>query len=68
LLARRLSLGREVAERINLLHWPRDARNAPELLDQMQQVLVKARVLKTPIPARRLYDETLLTEVLGEKG
>ena len=68
LLARRLSLGRDVAERINLLHWPRDARNAPELLDQMQQALVKARVLKAPVPARRLYDETLLAEVLGEKG
>jgi len=68
LLARRTSLGRDVAERINLLHWPRDARNAPELLDQMQQALVKARVLKAPIPARHLYDETLLTEVLKEKG
>jgi len=61
-------IGRDGAERINLLHWPRDARNAPELLDQMQQALVKARVLKAPIPARHLYDETLLTEVLKEKG
>ncbi len=66
-LARRLNLSREVAERINLLRWPRDARNAPELLEQMQQALVKDQILRTPFPIRRLYDETLLDEVLKER-
>ena len=67
LLARRLELTREVGEKVNLLRWPGDARNDPGLLDAMQPLLIETGVLKAPIPARRLYDETLLDQVLAEK-
>ena len=67
LLAKRLSLSRDVAERVSLLRWPRDARNSPELLEKMQRVLVSAELLRAPIPKQRLYDEALLEEVLKER-
>ncbi len=68
LLARRLDLTREVGARLNLLRYPGDARDDPASLDAMQSLLVETRFLKTPIPARRLYDETLLEQVLAERG
>ncbi len=42
-------------------------RNDPVLLGSMQPVLVEAGILKAPIPASQLYDETLLNEVLSER-
>jgi NitT/TauT family transport system substrate-binding protein len=66
-IARRLDLTRDVAERFNLLRWPEDARNDPALLDAMQPLLIEIGALKTAIPARRLYDETLLDQVLAER-
>ena len=66
-LARRLDLTRDVAERFNLLRWPEDARNDPALLEAMQPLLVEVGVLKAVIPARRLYDEALLEQVLAER-
>jgi NitT/TauT family transport system substrate-binding protein len=65
-LARRLNLSAEVAKQANLLHWPLDARSDPGLLDQTQQVLLTAGILRRPIDTHRLHDETLLAEVLKE--
>lgn len=65
-LARRLNLSAEVARKMNLLRWPLDARTDPALLDQTQQVLVRAALLQRPVDTRRLHDETLLAEVLKE--
>ncbi len=65
--ARRLGLSREVGEQAHLLRWPGDARNDPGLLDAMQPLLIEVGLLKTLIPAQRLYDETLLDQVLAEK-
>jgi len=67
LLARRQNLSAEVAKKINLLHWPVDARADPALLDQTQQVLLGAGLLKRPVDTRALHDETLLAEVLKER-
>jgi hypothetical protein len=50
-----------------MLSWPLDARNDPALLDAIQPLLVEIGTVKAPIPARQLYDETLLEEVLAEK-
>jgi NitT/TauT family transport system substrate-binding protein len=66
ILAKRLNINKEVSQKIKLLHWPLDARNDPALLESMQPLLVDIGMLKTPIPARKLYDETLLEEVLKE--
>ncbi len=66
-LAKRLSLTKEVGQKVRLLHWPLDARNDPALLEGIQPSLVNIGMLKAPIPAGRLYDETLLNEVLAEK-
>ncbi len=66
-LARRLNLSQEVANKVYLTHWPVDARSDPALLDQNQQVLIRYGFLKRSLDTRTLYDETLLTEVLKEK-
>jgi len=66
-LTRRLSLTPEVAREMNLILCPTDGRNDPALLDSVQSVLIDIGTLKAPIPARQLYDETLLNEVLGER-
>jgi NitT/TauT family transport system substrate-binding protein len=67
ILARRLSLSQDVGEKLNLMQWKADGRIDPVLLEKMQPLLVKVGMLKAPIPARQLYDETLLNEVLSEK-
>ena len=66
LLARRLDLTREVGEKFNLLRWATDARNDPALLDALQPLLIDIRALGRPIQASRLYDHSLLEQVLGE--
>lgn len=67
ILARRLNISQEVSQKMKLLHWPLDARHDPALLESMQPLLVDIGMLKAPIPASQLYDETLLNEVLAEK-
>jgi NitT/TauT family transport system substrate-binding protein len=67
ILAKRLNLNKEVSQKIKLLHWPLDARNNPALLGSMQPLLVDIGVVKASIPANKLYDETLLEEVLKEQ-
>ena len=67
ILTRRLRLDQEVGKKINLLHWRSDSRSDPALLEKMQLILVNVGMLKKPIPAKQLYDETLLEEVLKEQ-
>jgi hypothetical protein len=52
---------------MKLIRCPADGRNNPLLLDSMQSVLMDIGMLKTAIPAKQLYDETLLNEILAEK-
>ena len=66
ILTKRLGLSEEVGQKITLPNWPVDARNDPGLLESMQPLLVEIGMLKAPIPASQLYDETLLDEVLAE--
>ncbi len=66
ILTKRLSLSEEVGQKMTLPYWPLDARNDPALLDSMQPLLVEIGMLKAPILASQLYDETLLDEVLAE--
>jgi NitT/TauT family transport system substrate-binding protein len=67
ILVKRLSLTSEVAQKMKLIRCPADGRNNPLLLDSMQSVLMDIGMLKTAIPAKQLYDETLLNEILAEK-
>jgi len=67
ILTRQLSLNPEIGQKIKLLRFPVDGRHDPALLESMQPLLVETGLLKAPIPASRLYDETLLNEVLAEK-
>ncbi len=67
ILAKRLDLTQEVAQKVQLPHWSLDARHDPALLESMQPLLVEIGLLKAPIPVHQLYDETLLDEVLAEK-
>jgi ABC-type nitrate/sulfonate/bicarbonate transport system substrate-binding protein len=67
ILGKKLSLTPEVVKNVKMMRWPRDMHNDPVLLESMQPVLVKAGLLKAPIPANKLYDETLLEEVLKER-
>jgi len=66
-LGRKLSLTPEMVKNVRMMLWPPDMRDDPVLLESMQPVLVEAGILKAPIPASQLYDETLLNEVLSEK-
>jgi NitT/TauT family transport system substrate-binding protein len=66
-LARRLELSQEVARQVQLPRWAVEARNDPALLEGMQPLMVQIGLLHAPIPARQLYDETLLSDVLAEQ-
>lgn len=66
-LAKRLELSQEVAQKVRLPRWAFDARHDHALLESMQPLLIQIGLLKVPIPASQLYDETLLKEVLAEK-
>ena len=67
ILAKRLGLSQEVAQKVRLPRWSLDARHDPALLESMQPMLVEIGLLKAPVPVNQLYDETLLKEVLAEK-
>ncbi|MCX5997653.1 MAG: ABC transporter substrate-binding protein [Chloroflexi bacterium] len=66
-LGKKLSLTSEVVSKVKMMRWPSEMRSDPALLEGMQPVLVEAGILKAVIPAGRLYDETLLNEVLSER-
>jgi NitT/TauT family transport system substrate-binding protein len=67
ILTKRLGLSKEVGQKMKLPFWKLDAKNDPILLESMQPVLINVGMLKKPIPAKQLYDETLLEEVLKEQ-
>lgn len=66
-LGKHLNLSEEVVKKVHLLLYPLDLRSDAALLDEVQQVLRKAGILHSAIDSRRIYDETLLAEVLKEK-
>jgi NitT/TauT family transport system substrate-binding protein len=67
IIARALNLSPEVTQKMKLLRFSPDGRNDPALLAGMQPLLIDIGLLKKRIPANKLYDETLLNEVLAEK-
>jgi NitT/TauT family transport system substrate-binding protein len=67
ILARRLDLAQEVAQKVRLPRWSLHARHDPALLESMQPLLMEIGLLKAPIPSSQLSDKTLLAEVLAEK-
>lgn len=67
ILGKKLNLAPEVVQKIKLPRFSLNGRNDPSQLDNMQKVLMQVGMLKAPIPANKLYDETLLNEVLSEK-
>jgi len=67
ILARTLNLSPEVTQKIKLLRLSSDGHNESALLESMQPLLIDIGMLKERIPANKLYDETLLNEVLAEK-
>ncbi len=67
ILVKRLGLTQDIGQKLRLPLWQADLYIDQSILDNMQQVLVKVGMLDAPIPANRLYDETLLNEVLAEK-
>ena len=50
LLARELDMSKEVGRRVRMPRWPTDARNAPEVLNRNQMILVDIGFLKAPVP------------------
>ena len=67
ILAQALNLSPEVTQKMKLLRLSSNGRNDPALLEGMQPLLIDIGMLKKRIPANKLYDETLLNEVLAEK-
>ena len=65
-LAKILDLSPDVSQKVRLLRWPLDGRTDPAMLESMQPVLIGLGMLKAPVAARQLYDQTLLSEVLKE--
>jgi NitT/TauT family transport system substrate-binding protein len=66
-LAKKLNISPEVIQKIRLPLYSTDARNDPTILESIQPVLIDTGYLKAIVPASKLYDETLLNEVLSEK-
>jgi len=67
MIGRKLKLSDEVTQKISIMAFPQDGHNDPSILESMQQVMVNTGMLKASTPADRLYDETLLNEVLTER-
>jgi NitT/TauT family transport system substrate-binding protein len=67
MIGRKLNLSEDVTQKIWMMIFPPDGRNDASILESMQQVMVNTGMLKASIPAGRLYDETLLNEVLKER-
>lgn len=66
-ISRALGITPEVTQKMKMLRFSLDGHNDPALLESMQPLLIDVGMLKAPIPASQLYDETLLNEVLNEK-
>lgn len=67
ILVKRLDMSQEISQKIRLLYFPLNARIDLASLESIQPLLIDIGLLKAPIPASKLYDETLLNEVLKEK-
>lgn len=68
MIGRKMKLSEEVTQKILMMAFPPDGHNDPSILESMQQVLISTSMLKAPIPTGRLFDETLLNEVLQERS
>jgi NitT/TauT family transport system substrate-binding protein len=68
MIGQKLKLSDEVTQKILMMTFSPDGHNDPSILESVQQVLVSTGMLKAPIPASKLYDETLLVEVLKERN
>lgn len=68
MIGQKLKLSEEVTQKILMMAFPPDGHNDPSVLESMQQVLVSTGMLKAVIPTGKLYDETLLLEVLRERN
>jgi NitT/TauT family transport system substrate-binding protein len=66
ILSRVRTIPLEVMNNIVMQRWSLDGRNDKVLLEDIQPLLINVGVLKEPIPVSRLYDETLLNEILAE--
>ncbi|MGH7766562.1 MAG: hypothetical protein ACREQP_03850, partial [Candidatus Binatia bacterium] len=58
----------EIGRKIQLLHWPENGLSDPASLEEIQSVMKDVGMLKERIALDRIYDETLLKEVLAEKA
>jgi NitT/TauT family transport system substrate-binding protein len=67
IIGRRMNLANDVTQKMRLMDFSADGLNNPAALESMQPVLIKTGMLKAPIPVSRLYDETLLRQVLTER-
>lgn len=67
ILARKLGLDDRVSAKMRMVGFVADARIDPALLSRMQATLATADPTQTPLPNERIYDQTLLDEVLGKK-
>lgn len=66
LFSQRLGLPSDIGRRMHLVRFARDARNDPALLGRTREVMVGLTPLPAPVSIGRLYDETLLDQVLAE--
>jgi ABC-type nitrate/sulfonate/bicarbonate transport system substrate-binding protein len=68
IVAKQLGITDEIAQKMNLLNWPADARNNPAAMLDIQPYLIQLGQIKGPIPPGNLFDETLLNEVLTKNN
>lgn len=66
-LARWMELDGEIGRKIQLLRWPENGLSDPASLEQIQSIMTEVGMLDARIAVDRIYDETLLKEVLAEK-
>jgi NitT/TauT family transport system substrate-binding protein len=67
-LARWMELDGEIGRKIQLLRWPENGLSDAASLEQIQSIMMDVGMLKEKIAVDRIYDETLLKEVLAEKA
>jgi NitT/TauT family transport system substrate-binding protein len=68
ILTKWTELDQQIGRKMQLLRWTPDGRNDPVSLEQIQAVMADVGMLKGKIAMSRIYDETLLQEVLAEKN
>jgi ABC-type nitrate/sulfonate/bicarbonate transport system substrate-binding protein len=68
ILAGSLSIDEDVAQNMYLPEWPADGRNDPALLLPLESEMKDLGLINTVLPPEKLYDETLLDNVLSGQG